>query len=55
VEVAFLDTLTMVPLWVRQAKESFLEEVTVPGQHGNVSVVEFIPYSFSFQKAKATF
>lgn len=37
-EVSLLDTLTVVTLWVGQAKEAFLEELVlfVPEREGNV-------------------
>jgi len=55
-EMAFLDTLTVVSLRVGETEETLLEKIAVP-----ISVRPFnrlcsaVAYSFSFQKAKAMF
>lgn len=56
-EMSLLETLAMVPLWVGQAEESFLEERAVSRQRLNLTMYigRLQTHSFSFQKAKAMF
>lgn len=56
-EMGLLDALAMVPLWVGQAEESFLEEWAVSRQRPSPTMHNgrLQTHSFSFQKAKAIF
>lgn len=56
-EMGLLDALAMVPLWVGQAEQSFLEKWATSRQWLDLTmhVSRLQTHSFSFQKAKAIF
>lgn len=56
-EMGLFDTLAMVPLWVGQTEESFLEEWAMSCQRLGLTmhIGRLQTHSFSFQKAKAIF
>lgn len=51
VEVGFLDTLTMIAFWVRQAEQSLLEEIAIESQQ-DISYAEYIGLLFLVPKGK---
>ena len=54
--MGFFDTLSMVPLRIRQTEQPLLQKITILCQQRETTAVrQWMPYSFSFQNAKAMF